>query len=106
MRFKKDYYKQQVNFDLKIKSKIKAHCLVSSNELSRLSFDFLCFNQLIRFPLEEQIREKDESLLESIIDIEYIKNFQAPEPEDALMLESFYSEKTSKNICITDQDKF
>jgi hypothetical protein len=55
--------------------------VVSSNNLSRVSFDFLCYNQLIRLPLEEHIREKDES----IIDIEYIEKFQASEPEDALM---------------------
>ncbi|CAF3634152.1 unnamed protein product [Rotaria sp. Silwood1] len=39
---------------------------VSSNDLSRLSFVFSCFNQLIRSSLEEHIREKDESLLEDI----------------------------------------
>ena len=45
----------------------------------------MCLNQLIRLPLEEHIREKDESLLESVIDIEYIEKFRSPEPEDALM---------------------
>ncbi|CAF1210455.1 unnamed protein product [Rotaria sp. Silwood1] len=39
---------------------------VSSNDLSRLSFVFSCFNQLIRSSLEEHIREKDESLLEAV----------------------------------------
>jgi len=63
----------------------------SSNNLSRVSFDFLCYNQLIRLPLEEHIREKDESLLESIIDIEYIEKFQAPEPEDALIHDDWVS---------------
>jgi ribosome biogenesis protein YTM1 len=65
----------------------------SSNNLSRVSFDFLCYNynQLIRLPLEEHIREKDGSLLESIIDIEYIEKFQAPEPEDALMHDDWVS---------------
>ena len=67
------------------------NCLVSSNELSRLSFDFLCLNELIRVPLEEHIRAKDESLLESIIEIEYIKKFQAPEPEDALIHDDWVS---------------
>ncbi|CAF3497189.1 unnamed protein product [Adineta steineri] len=63
----------------------------TSNDFSRLSFDFLCLNQLIRSSLEEHIREKDESLLESIIEIEYIEKFQAPEPEDALMHDDWVS---------------
>jgi WD40 repeat protein len=77
---------------LKIKLKKKVSIiLVSAKELSRLSFDFLCFNQLIRLPLEEHIKEKDESILESVIDIEYIKKFQAPEPEDALIHDDWVS---------------
>ncbi|CAF1184556.1 unnamed protein product [Rotaria sp. Silwood1] len=64
---------------------------VSSNELSRISFDFLCINKLIRSSLEEHIREKDESLLESIISIEYIEKFQGPQPEDALMHDDWVS---------------
>ncbi|CAF3311050.1 unnamed protein product [Rotaria socialis] len=58
---------------------------VSSNVLSKLLFDFLCFNKLIRSSLEEHIKEKDESLLETIIEIEYIEKFQGPQPEDALI---------------------
>ena len=46
---------------------------------------------MIRSSLEEHIREKDESLLESVIDIEYIEKFQAPEPEDALMHDDWVS---------------
>ncbi|CAF3823284.1 unnamed protein product [Rotaria sp. Silwood1] len=64
---------------------------VSSTELSRISFDFLCINKLIRSSLEEHIREKDESLLESIISIEYIEKFQGPQPEDALMHDDWVS---------------
>jgi ribosome biogenesis protein YTM1 len=59
--------------------------------VSRLSFDFLCFNQLVRSSLEEHIREKDESLLESIVDIEYIERFKGPEPEDALIHDDWVS---------------
>jgi len=52
---------------------------MSSKEFSRCSFDFLCFNQLIRLLLKEQIKEKDES----IINIGYIKTFQASELQNA-----------------------
>ncbi|CAF1252681.1 unnamed protein product [Rotaria sordida] len=65
---------------------------VSSNDLSRISFDLLCLNKLIRSSLEEHIREKDESLLESIISIEYIEKFQGPLPEDALMHDDWVSD--------------
>ncbi|CAF1200120.1 unnamed protein product, partial [Didymodactylos carnosus] len=41
--------------------------------------------------MKEHIKEKDESLLESIIDIEYIEKFRAPEPEDALTHDDWIS---------------
>jgi len=46
---------------------------------------------LIRLSLEEHIKEKDESLLESTIEIEYIKKFPSPEPEDALIHDDWVS---------------
>ena len=59
--------------------------LAPSNARLSVSFDFLCLNELVRQPLEDHLREKDESLLESIIEIEYIEKFRSPEPEDALI---------------------
>ena len=53
--------------------------------MSRLSLDFLSLNELIRLPLDEHVKSKDESLLESIVEIEYVEKFPSPEPEDALM---------------------
>jgi hypothetical protein len=60
---------------------------VFSKELSRFSFDFLCFNQLIRLLSKEQIKEKDES----INNIGYIKTFQASELEDASIHDDWIS---------------
>jgi hypothetical protein len=48
---------------------------------------FWCFNQLIRLLLKEQIKEKDES----IINIGYIKTFQASELQNASIHDDWLS---------------
>jgi hypothetical protein len=74
---------------------------VSSKELSRFSFDFLCFNQLICLLSKEQKKEKDES----INNIGYIKTFQASELEDASIHDDWISVCHSLDDTIQEENK-